>query len=173
MNNNELKIKKQEEYMAYIKEHRENVKKAFKFFIENNKIMQSTNREIQEAVLYLKNNNIIENHDNSKFSDEEFEPYRRYFYSINEIEKKSAEEDFNNAWKHHYEVNDHHPEHWIKDNVVTEMTMSAIIEMICDWEAMAYKFGGSAKEWYEKNKNNIPLHVNTRSKLEYLLNIYQ
>ena len=172
MDINELKNKKQEEYMEYIKDHRENVKKAFKFFIENTTIMSSTNKEIQEAVMHLLDNKIIENHDNSKFSDEEFEPYRKTFYSINDIEKNSAKEEFELAWKHHYETNNHHPEHWVKDGIIYEMTMDAIIEMICDWEAMSYKFGGSAKEWYDKNKNNIPLHITTRNKVEQILNIY-
>jgi len=34
---------------------------------------------------------------------------------------------------HHYENNDHHPEHF--ENGVTDMNLMQIIEMLCDWKA--------------------------------------
>lgn len=35
--------------------------------------------------------------------------------------------------QHHYAENDHHPEHW--PNGVADMSLLALIEMLCDWKA--------------------------------------
>jgi hypothetical protein len=37
------------------------------------------------------------------------------------------------ALKHHFENNDHHPEHY--ENGVRGMSLMALIEMLCDWRA--------------------------------------
>ena len=37
------------------------------------------------------------------------------------------------ALQHHFEHNDHHPEHY--DNGVQGMSLMALIEMLCDWRA--------------------------------------
>ena len=34
------------------------------------------------------------------------------------------------------------------------MSLDAIIEMICDWEAVSYMFGTSILDWYEKQAKN-------------------
>ena len=104
VNNEEmLKIQKREEYMAYIDEHINNVKKAFKLF---SSIDWRNNPEIQEAI---KETIVeIESHDSSKYSEEEFEYYRMHFYPINDEEKEMSEEMFDKAWEHHYLNNPHH-----------------------------------------------------------------
>ena len=65
--------------------------------------------------------------------------------------KSNLEERYQECWKHHYTVNAHHPEHWLdhENNTCTDMTLEAIVEMICDWEAMSLKFGTSTLKWYE------------------------
>lgn len=169
VNNEEmLKIQKREEYMAYIDEHINNVKKAFKLF---SSIDWRNNPEIQEAI---KETIVeIESHDSSKYSEEEFEYYRMHFYPINDEEKKISEEMFDKAWKHHYLNNPHHWNYWVKDDIATDMDLSSIIHMIADWQGMSFKFGGTCKSWYYENKHEINLSTNTEIILEQLLDIYE
>lgn len=37
------------------------------------------------------------------------------------------------ALQHHFEINDHHPEHY--ENGIRGMSLMALIEMVCDWRA--------------------------------------
>lgn len=39
------------------------------------------------------------------------------------------------AIRHHYEVNDHHPEHYPDGIGVTGMSLMALLEMLADWKA--------------------------------------
>lgn len=41
--------------------------------------------------------------------------------------------------EHHYEKNDHHPEHY--KNGVADMDLLDLIEMVCDWVAAASQYG--------------------------------
>lgn len=164
------KIRKREEYKNYIDEHIELVKKAFRVF----ESISWKDPHIVETLRYVRDN--IEEHDQSKYSDEEFEYYRKEFYPINDDEKEENKEDFEKAWKHHYQNNFHHPEYWV-DAIgnQTSMCLSAIIEMICDWQAMSFKFGGDCRSWYysiKDTKDDKKLTNETRDKLEQLLDIY-
>ena len=128
-------------------------------------------------------------HDLSKFLHSEFIPYAEYFYGedgvklknnyifheipINEAEEnlqnkyKICKEKFDIAWEHHYKNNKHHWNYWIG----RKMPSKYIIQMICDWEAMALKFGDTAQEFYMKNYDNIILEVESRCELEFHLNL--
>lgn len=48
-------------------------------------------------------------------------------------EYKASLADLRPALKHHFENNDHHPEHY--PNGVRGMSLMALIEMLCDWRA--------------------------------------
>ena len=48
-------------------------------------------------------------------------------------EYKQSLRDLGPALQHHFEHNDHHPEHY--KNGVTGMSLMALIEMLCDWRA--------------------------------------
>ncbi len=48
-------------------------------------------------------------------------------------EYKQSLRDLGPALQHHYEANDHHPEHY--PNGVNGMSLMALIEMLCDWRA--------------------------------------
>lgn len=48
-------------------------------------------------------------------------------------EYKQSLRDLGPALQHHYEANDHHPEHF--ENGVRGMSFMAVIEMLCDWRA--------------------------------------
>ena len=41
--------------------------------------------------------------------------------------------------------------HWVNPDtgVIEDMTLDAIVEMICDWEAMSIKFNTSTVDWYK------------------------
>lgn len=90
---------------------------------------------------------------------------------------------FDKAWEHHFKVNKHHWDHWCYNwelnesgiplsecelSTPLEIPDRYIIEMICDWTAMGYKFNNTAKEYYLKNKNKIKLNPKTRYKLELI-----
>lgn len=145
-------------YKNYIKEHILNVKKAWKEIQEKCK---------DESILwndydFWSIDCLIQNHDVSKFSCLEFDAYRANFYPVNEIEKENNKINFKQAWLHHQLNNPHHWQFWeylkkfptLKINKKADM-VHYLIEMICDWQAMGYKFGDTAYDYFYKNKNKI------------------
>jgi len=95
-------------------------------------------------------------HDSSKFGDQEYTPYVwltwnfkckaenvAFVWPSKEIKDSTRE-----AWEHHYTVNSHHPEYYL---YIEQMPSMDIMEMVCDWHAMSQEFGGSTKEWADKN----------------------
>lgn len=96
-------------------------------------------------------------HDASKFGPEERVPYiwlteyhrRRRTGSPLEYPPGVAEQ-VERAVQHHLRVNRHHPEFHGDPNEMTEVDL---MEMVCDWTAMAQEFGqdgGSARGWADK-----------------------
>lgn len=138
------------EYEKYINEHIENVKKAYKLY-------QS------ELLSLFQGDNIIsclvaeqiKNHDQSKYSEEEFEPYRQYFFTADGETKD--EELFDKAWEHHKSNNPHHWQIWTTGNYDYYQKSAYFIENLCDWIAMGFKFNSTARDYYEKNKSKIKL----------------
>ena len=168
-------VEKEEEYMEYIKDHINNVHKAFENMYKIKDKFEDIDRDdISDAIESVKEKGIINIHDESKYSDEEFDAYRRYFYSIDDKEKEESEEDFKLAWKHHYENNPHHPEYWIKDGEPVDMKIEYIVEMACDWIAMSYDKGGTALKYLEDNREEKQkvMTENTMNILETILNIF-
>jgi hypothetical protein len=96
-------------------------------------------------------------HDASKFGDEERIPYvwlteyhrcKRNGELFNYPE--GVADQVEQAIRHHMTTNRHHPEFHADPN---EMTDVDLIEMVCDWTAMAQEFGqdrGSARGWADK-----------------------
>ena len=165
---NNIKIKKQEKnYKKYIKEHQGNVRKAFEEIKENPIIYQRYSGEILDA---LWGRVLI--HDESKYSDEEFIPYRKNFYPINAEEKEENKLDFDKAWEHHWKNNSHHWQYrknktsFDKNN---KEEVLDVLENILDWIAMGYKFNDRPYQYYENNKNNITLCEDERKYLEDLI----
>lgn len=94
-------------------------------------------------------------HDKSKFEDNEYIPYvfLSWNYHCKDIGKEfNLSDDIktktDEAWKHHYTNNSHHPEYF-KD--ITKMTNLDIAEMCADWLAMSEERGNSAVDWADKN----------------------
>ena len=150
-------------YSDYIKEHVANVRKACNLY--SDLILESLSiMELKDELL-----NRVNNHDKSKWSEEEFKPYAQYFYPI-EGEEPNIE-IFNKAWQHHYKNNDHHPEHYHQDNKESiAMTDIAIAEMLLDWIAMTFKFKTPMKKWYRDNKEELNFNSETLMKVDSIMN---
>ena len=80
-----------------------------------------------------------EKHDKSKLEEPELSWWKemdkepRYPYGSKEYEQKLKR--WSKVFKHHYQYNRHHPEHY--EYGVSEMTLIDIVEMMCDW--LGYK----------------------------------
>jgi hypothetical protein len=159
-------------YNLYIEEHRENVKKAFKW-LKDNDILKDFNDDVIMDAEY----NCSEIHDESKLNPDEYEAYDLYFYGKNR--SYQVVQDFNKAWLLHIHRNPHHWQHWVlinddpnEDEIIIDMPDCYIIEMICDWWSFSWKKDNLNEifEWYEKRKSYIKLSDSTREKVENILN---
>lgn len=143
-------IQKTQEYLNYIKEHVENVHKAWEVV----KIKCKDMRFMWDDFYYFSIQDAVDLHDLSKLSEQEFVQYRKSFYACEgEPPYEMAE-----AWEHHKMKNPHHYENWTSvswgDCFYWEVHC---VHMILDWIAMGYKFGNTARDFYEKNKVKIGL----------------
>jgi Family of unknown function (DUF5662) len=96
-------------------------------------------------------------HDASKFGDAERIPY--VWLTEFHRRKRNGEafeypegiaDRVQQAIRHHLTTNRHHPEFHADPNDMTDVDL---IEMVCDWTAMAQEFGqdgGSARGWADK-----------------------
>lgn len=153
-----------EDNINYIRGHRANVKKTYKYLIKIG--------VISAYWIELKKN--IENHDNSKFSDDELVPYAKRFFLPNGEEL--YKEEFDRAWLHHIHNNPHHWNYWVLvdgKNEITALEMPKIYvyEMICDWLSFSIKKGDltEIKSFYEKKRNEYIFHPNTRKLVEEII----
>ena len=114
-------------------------------------------------------------HDLSKSLPDEYIPYAYKFkwpVEKTDKEKELIERNFRVARDKHFSRNLHHWKYWVIDeyqNLAFEMPGKYIKEMICDWESVGEVKGDSAKEFYERDKNKMVLHPNTRKVLEEIL----
>jgi len=153
------KIKATRLYLDYLEEHYYNVQKAWKEL----QYKCSDMYFIYDDYLYNIIDSHVKNHDDSKLSKEELVQYRERFYPVNSNEEggldnsdKEIHENFNNAWKHHKELNPHHWENWATQELNKGYCSHYgwqinCVHMIIDWMSMGYKFGDTAQEYYEKN----------------------
>ncbi len=77
-------------------------------------------------------------HDYSKYTPEEFDSFVEATPQLKTLtygseEYRTALRKIKPAIKHHYEVNDHHPEHY--ENGINQMNLLEVVEMVCDWLA--------------------------------------
>ena len=83
-------------------------------------------------------------HDASKLQEPEKSMFDEFTPRLKETvfgsdEYKSALVDMGEALKHHYASNRHHPEHF--ENGINSMNLVDIVEMVCDWNAVAFLKG--------------------------------
>lgn len=158
-------------YKRYVDEHIENVNKAFSEF------GPALCKALSIDLGRLKE--MIEIHDQSKYSEEEFEGYRKYFYPTHLEDSESLNKyAFDLAWDHHVKNNPHHPEFWVRQDEDTgelipeDMPNTFIAEMLLDWQAMGYKFGDNAYQYWNSDKCKKFLSPVTREKVESVISIF-
>ena len=148
-------------YDNYIIEHRTAVETAYQWLVDH-KIIKDQYRHV------------IDIHDVSKWGNEEYDAYDKYFYGKSKT--KEVEEQFNFAWLHHIHANPHHWQHWVLINDddgthALEMPEGYVVEMICDWWSFSHKTGKLTEifDWYKTHKTNMILHRNTKVAVEAIL----
>ena len=150
-------INKTREYLDYLEEHFDNIRKAFQ---ELSVACDGMTWVGDDNTWHTLRHEVC-HHDISKFSTEEFVPYRNRFFPLDTATKEDKDA-FNKAWIHHYEANEHHWEYInsLSDELVSRkpgLIERYLIHMLIDWTAMGYKFGDTAQEYYEQNKHKILL----------------
>lgn len=101
-------------------------------------------------------------HDLSKFSRAELLPYARHFTRHDRTRPDPA---FEAAWRHHYEHNDHHPEHFGGARMPDE----AVVEMVVDWMAASRAYEGTWPccgghwRWLEHSWDRLELHPENKA----------
>lgn len=187
-------ISKNQEYLDYIKEHINNVKLVYEELFGSGRVIK-----LPEGISSVDFKNAVHAagieiafHDSSKFSEDEFDAYRRHFHRTDEeiliddtnpASAQEAESNFQKAWEHHYMNNNHHPQWWCYHDATgvrtaervdpIPMSLDAIIHMICDWSAMSLKFDHtySPLSWYATaDKEKSFMHPETKRIVEELLN---
>ena len=117
-------------------------------------------------------------HDWSKFTPGEWFAYVKTFYAPDGTKKgmRVETEEFNQAWNLHQKRQPHHWQHFslLKDNgkvLSLEMPEKYVREMVADWIGAGWAITGKreVKSWYEKNKEKMTLHPNTRVLVERIL----
>ena len=158
------------EYGKYLKSHKDNVVNAFVLL---EKIMPEIFNDIDKPEF----EQMISNHDSSKFSEEEYKAYEDYFYGNEKPTSEETKKAFNYAWLHHIHHNPHHWQYWILNNddgkeIIIEMPKKYIIEMLCDWLSFSLRKGDINElfKFYEKNRLNMKLNDKTRRIVENYLN---
>ena len=167
--NKEEWLQKTEEYLIYIDRHKKNIAEAWRELRTALKDIGLVKWDVIQCEMEAR----IEYHDDSKLDEGEFLPYRQKFYPVSgEI---VSEDSFAAACQRHYFINDHHWQHWFdKEGNFEEWCdvrtkMCAFIEMICDWQAMSYEFGGSAPKYFRENKDKIRIDPNWLPFVEEIL----
>lgn len=87
-------------------------------------------------------------------------------------EYKKSLEYLGSALKHHYEVNDHHPEHF--ENGVDGMNLMQLVELFCDWDAASHRNkDGNIYQSLETNKKRFTLSDDLYSILKITADIFE
>lgn len=115
-------------------------------------------------------------HDWTKFLPVEFFPYANFDFSGETDVQKIF--DFNKAWLHHQNRNDHHWQYWIivyddeEDKIVCmDMPEVCIKEMVADWMGASKVSTGSwdMTKWLYKNLSKIIVSDTTKERLYNIL----
>lgn len=115
-------------------------------------------------------------HDLSKFRPSEWIPYANRFYAEDGSKHREKSPAFDRAWKEHQNLNPHHWQHWVlftdnKEIKAVEIPRKYVYEMVADWMGTERVKTGKRDccEWYEKNKDNMTLHPETRKLVEEII----
>jgi len=123
-------------------------------------------------------------HDITKFNPACWSPYVDKFMRGDPSQVSDiVQTQFRKAFEDHWSTENHHWEYWChelipgrpfahRETEPRDMEDAAIIEMICDWRAMALRNGGTAdldcrvENWYNSMKDKMRLSHSTRWKVE-------
>ena len=141
-------IERIRQYCDYVEEHLLNVQKAWAILQEALK----HENVIWDDHLFWIINRMVQEHDVSKLSPEEFVQYQRNFFPVDKPDKAG----FVSAWEHHKEHNPHHWQTWpsAPEHFPNEHSCHVVC-MVADWMAMGMKFGDTAEQYYEAHKDEI------------------
>lgn len=158
-----------EQYDEYLDQHIGNVKKGYKWLKEN--IPSVTNKANENEL-----DKIINTHDASKYTGEEYMPYAKYFYG--KSKSKEVKEDFDYAWLHHIHANPHHWQYWILVNdddgtKALDMPYEQIVAMVCDHWAFSWNKDNLYEifNWYDAHKKKVIFSEYTKKTYENILNL--
>jgi len=158
------------EYDEYLTNHIEGVRWVWEERIEPNLFK---NKKFQDNITAI--TEAINNHDKSKYDEEEYSAYCNYFYPCDGFEKDEAA--FDRAWLMHQHKNPHHHQHWVLsrdggERVPLDMPIEECVNMLADWGSFALKDEEStAHNWWDKNKNSMTLSDNTIETIESILDL--
>lgn len=163
------------EYRDYIDSHILNVKKAYNFY--------GKDLCMRLHIDFIRLGDMVNAHDQSKYSAEEFEGYRCYFYPT---EDELADPDsrafnkkkFDAAWLHHLRNNAHHPEYWIFSDehghpICHPMDPIHVAEMLLDWAGMGIVKQDTAFDYWKSSMNEKPLNRETIALIDSCIDIFK
>lgn len=161
---------RQSEYNEYLMKHIDGVKTAWRDILYP-AILTESDEDVEQITKVL---TLIDNHDKSKYQEDEYDAYLNYFYPDKHNKKDSKA--FDMAWLLHQKRNPHHWQYWclIRDEGEVEamdMPFEYICEMLCDWSSFQFAVDpkSTANSWYAANKNKMTLSDKTRKEVERLL----
>lgn len=164
----------EDKYKQYLSLHKEVVSDVFKKLIDLAEDWKEDNfldeNQDHPFTWILDNQStlttLVEEHDDSKYNEEEFEPYRKHFYPVDDEESLNTEE-FKNATFHHITNNSHHWEFWcelgedglftLKDDIDEHSYLLSVIERACDNACMSQFYNNRVRDWYDENKDSMVL----------------
>lgn len=147
------KIAKFREYLDYFERHYDNVQRAWALI--NEKCDNGGFRFMYDDFVWNVIDTEVKAHDDSKLSANEFTQYRNYWFPATNEEKDQA--PYLSAWEHHKDHNEHHWQNWTAKHSATPYADAFLVMNVVDWVAMGFEFGDTAKDYYEKNKEEIKL----------------
>lgn len=155
-----------QQYVSYLDKHISNVKLVW------SEVLRPIVESDYDEDFLKRVDQLISEHDEPKYSEEEWEPYLDYFYPDEDNPKDKAEVDraFKYAVLHHYNHSPHHWNYWlILDEDMGEMEAldvpdEHVLCMLCDWASFRYGQKTAAKVdypttigWYNDTKDNMIL----------------
>lgn len=158
-------------YDEYLAEHIGNVNRGLNWMLDNLGLSQEEKNAIETAMVSF-------NHDESKYSTEEYDAYDQYFYGGNRSYK--VVQNFNYAWLHHIHQNPHHWQYWVllEDDPeaglpykTLPIPLPYIFEMIADWWSFSWKNGNLFEifNWYAEHRDKQYINLSSRMILERIL----
>jgi len=159
----------EKQYDEYLHTHIDNVKNAWEDYLKLN---------VRDVNLIPYIDSLIELHDRSKYTIDEWEGYLKKFYAYKTEAEETIMQNFKYAWLHHKNNNPHHWEYWLlkkqDSNEVEALDIPEehVICMIADWHSFRYnpkRDFETTQEWYEAEKDKIILSDKTKEIIEYYL----